>query len=80
MCIRDSLTAIRIAREFDLRLTLDHCTEGHLIARQVKESGFPAIVGPSIASRNKVEVQYADLKTAGILEMCIRDRGCAETR
>ena len=63
----DILTAIRIAREFDLRLTLDHCTEGHLIARQVKESGFPAIVGPSIASRNKVEVQYADFKTAGVL-------------
>ena len=63
----DILTAIRIAREFDLRLTLDHCTEGHLIARQVKESGFPAIVGPSIASRNKVEVQYANFKTAGVL-------------
>ena len=63
----DILTAIRIAREFDLRLTLDHCTEGHLIAPLVKASGFPAIVGPSIASRNKVEVQYADFKTPGVL-------------
>lgn len=63
----DIQTAIRIAQEFHLDLTLDHCTEGHLITEQVKASGFPAIVGPSIASRNKIEVQYMDFKTAGIL-------------
>ncbi len=63
----DILTAIRIAKEFHLRMTLDHCTEGHLIADEIRESGFPAIVGPTIASRRKPEVQYADFKTAGIL-------------
>lgn len=63
----DILTAIRIAKEYNLDMTLDHCTEGHLIAQEIKESGFPAIVGPSIASRNKIEVQYMDFKTAGIL-------------
>ncbi len=63
----DILTAIRIAKEYDLNLTLDHCTEGHLIASHIKESGFPAIVGPGLASRNKVEIQYADFKTAGEL-------------
>lgn len=63
----DIQTAIRIAQEFHLDLTLDHCTEGHLIAEHIKASGFPAIVGPSIASRNKIEVRYMDFKTAGIL-------------
>ena len=63
----DILTAIRIAKEFNLRLTLDHCTEGHLMAEEIKESGFPAIVGPSLATRNKIETQNADFKTAGIL-------------
>jgi imidazolonepropionase-like amidohydrolase len=63
----DILTAIRIAKLFDLNLTLDHCTEGHLIDTAVRESGFPAIVGPSLASRNKIEVQYSDFKTAGVL-------------
>lgn len=63
----DILTAIRIAKEFDLKLTLDHCTEGHLIAEEIKESGFPAIVGPSLASRNKLETQNADFKTSGVL-------------
>ena len=63
----DILTAIRIAKEFDLSLTLDHCTEGHLIVQEIKASGFPAIVGPTIASRNKIEVQNMDFKTPGIL-------------
>lgn len=63
----DILTAIRIAKEFDLELTLDHCTEGHLIVQEIAKSGFPAIVGPSLASRNKDEVSQSDFKTAGIL-------------
>lgn len=63
----DILTAIRIAKEFDLDMTLDHCTEGHLIAKEIKASGFPAIIGPALASRNKIEVQNMDFKTAGIL-------------
>lgn len=63
----DILTAIRIAKEFHLSMTLDHCSEGHLIAQEVKESGFPAIVGPDLASRNKIEVQNMAFKTVGIL-------------
>lgn len=63
----DIFTAIRIAREFGVGLTLDHCTEGHLIADAVAESGFPAIVGPSLASRSKNEVNNSDFKTAGVL-------------
>lgn len=64
----DIFTAIRIAKEFGLELTLDHCTEGHLIADAIAESGYPAIVGPSLASRNKNEVSSSDFKTPGILE------------
>lgn len=63
----DIFTAIRIAREFGLRMTLDHCSEGHLIAQEIKASGFPAIVGPDLASRSKIEVQNMAFKTAGIL-------------
>jgi imidazolonepropionase-like amidohydrolase len=63
----DIQTAIRIAKLFDLNLTLDHCTEGHLITDEIRRSGYPAIVGPCLASRNKIEVQYMDFKTAGIL-------------
>ena len=64
----DIMTAIRIAEEFGVGLTLDHCSEGHLIAEHIAKSGFPAIVGPDLASRNKIEVQNMAFKTAGILE------------
>ncbi|MCM1268446.1 MAG: amidohydrolase [Bacteroidales bacterium] len=63
----DILTAVRIAKEFGLRMTIDHCSEGHLIADELKEAGYPAIVGPDMASRNKIEVQNMAFKTAGIL-------------
>lgn len=65
--VDDIFTAIRIAKEFDLELTLDHCSEGHLIAERLAKEGYPAIVGPDLASRNKIEVQNMAFKTAGIL-------------
>ncbi len=64
----DIFTAIRIADEFGLGLTLDHCTEGHLVADAIAESGYPAIVGPSLAARSKNEVSLSDFKTPGILQ------------
>lgn len=63
----DILTAIRIANEFNLRMTLDHCSEGYLIPEEVARSGFPAIVGPALTTRNKIEVQNVSFKTPGIL-------------
>lgn len=65
--VDDIFTAIRIAKEFDLNLTLDHCSEGHLIAEELAAEGFPAIVGPDFASRSKIEVQNVAFKTAGVL-------------
>lgn len=65
--VDDIFTAIRIAKEFGLRMTLDHCSEGHLIAEELAAEGFPAIVGPDLASRSKIEVQNMAFKTAGIL-------------
>lgn len=66
--VDDIYTAIRIAKEFDLRMTLDHCSEGHLIAEDLAKEGYPAIVGPDLASRSKIEVQNAAFKTVGILQ------------
>lgn len=63
----DILTALRIAREFHVDITLDHCTEGHLIAEEIAASGFPAIIGPDLTSRSKIEVQNMNFKTNRIL-------------
>ena len=63
----DILTAIRIAKEFDVDMTLDHCTEGFLIGEEIRKSGFPAIAGPLLTSRSKIEVKYLDFKNVGVL-------------
>ncbi len=65
--VDDIFTAVRIAREFRLKMTLDHCSEGHLIAEELAKEGFPAIVGPDLASRSKIEVQNMAFKTVGVL-------------
>lgn len=64
----DILTAIRIAKEFDVRLTIEHCTEGHLIKEILVEEGVQAVVGPFLSDRSKVELRNLSLKTPGILE------------
>lgn len=63
----DIFTAIRIAKEFDVNLTLEHCTEGHLIADHLAKEGFPAIVGPSFGNKPKVELNNKTFETANVL-------------
>ena len=63
----DILTVIRIAKEFDIKVTLDHCTDGEIIKKQMKESGFPAIVGPSFGHKTKFELANKSFKTPAIL-------------
>ena len=63
----DILTAIRIAKEFGVDITIDHGTEAHLIVDKIKTSGFPVIAGTDLTSRSKLEVQNMDFKTNRIL-------------
>lgn len=63
----DIATAIRIAQEFDINMTLEHASEAHLIVERVKESGFPAIVGPSMGTPGKIETQNKTLESVKIL-------------
>lgn len=65
--VDDMFTAIRIAKEFDLKLTLDHCTEGHLVVDELIEEGYPILVGPSLTERSKIELRNLTFETAGIL-------------
>ncbi len=63
----DILTSIRIAKEFGLKLTLDHCTDGALIADELAEEGYPAFVGPSLGSKTKIELMHKSFETPKIL-------------
>lgn len=63
----DIFTAIRIANEFNVRLTLEHTTEGHLIADELAKTGLCMAVGPSLGHATKVEVRNKSWQTPGIL-------------
>jgi imidazolonepropionase-like amidohydrolase len=63
----DILTALRIAREFGVRITIEHCTEGDRILDALKEAGVPCIIGPSLSTRSKYELRYRNYSTAKVL-------------
>ncbi len=63
----DIFTAIRIAKEFDLPLTLDHCTDGELIKDELAAEGYPAFIGPSFGNKTKIELAHKDFTTPGVL-------------
>lgn len=63
----DIFTAIRIAKEFGVKVTLDHCTEGHLIADILAKEGASAIVGPSFGHKTKFELTNQSFVTPGVL-------------
>ena len=72
----DILTMLRIAREFDINVTLDHCTEGHLIVDQLVKANRPVLVGPTLGGKSKYELKNKSFVTPGILskaglEVCI---------
>lgn len=63
----DILTAIRIAREFDLDLSIEHCTEGHKMAEVLKRYNIPVVIGPNISARLKIELKEASFETPRVL-------------
>jgi len=63
----DILTAIRIAREFDVLLTLDHCTDGEVIADELAKEGYAAFVGPTFGEKSKIELASKSFTTPGVL-------------
>ena len=63
----DIFTAIRIAKEFGLGLTLEHVTEGHLIVDELAKENIPLAVGPTFGHASKFELQYKTWDTPGVL-------------
>ena len=63
----DIFTSIRIAKEFGVKLTLDHCTAGSLIADALAKEGYSAFVGPSLGGKSKIELSHKSFTTPGVL-------------
>ena len=68
----DILTAIRLAKEFDVDLTIEHVTEGHLIADKLENCPYPLAVGPTLTHASKFELQNKSWVTPGVLA----NKGC----
>lgn len=64
----DIMTAIRIAKEFDLNMTIDHATEAYLIPDKIKADNIPLIIGPTLGMASKYELVNKSFKSAKVLE------------
>ena len=64
----DIMTALRIAREFDVEIVLDHCTEGHLIAEELARREAKAAIGPQLITRAKMELKDKSYRTPAVLD------------
>ncbi len=78
----DILTAIRIAEEFGLDLTLEHCTEGYIIKDILAEKGYDVVLGPILTDRSKIELKNqkignaVELVKAGVRVAIMTDHPC----
>lgn len=63
----DIFTALRIAKEFGVKITLEHVTEGHLIAEELAKENVPLAVGPTLTSASKYELRNKSWTTPGVL-------------
>ncbi len=63
----DILTALRLRDEFGFDMSVEHCTEGHKIAEELARRGVPAVVGPSMSGRYKVELRDKTFETPAVL-------------
>ena len=63
----DIFTALRIAKEFGVKITLEHVTEGHLIVEELVKENVPLAVGPTLTSASKFELRNKSWVTPGVL-------------
>lgn len=60
----DIFTAIRIAKEFNLKITLEHCTEAHLAADELAKENIPLAI---LSFATKYELSNMTFETPAIL-------------
>ena len=63
----DIATAMRIAKEFNLNMTVEHCTEGYLIADVLKQNNQTVIIGPTLGNKSKYELKCKSFVSGKVL-------------
>ncbi len=75
----DICTAIRIGKEFNIDVTIEHCTDGEIIAEVLRREGLPVNLGPTFGDRSKPELKnlsygvYKTLSDSGLSVAIITD-------
>ena len=63
---QDIVSALRLAREFNLRIVLDGCADAQLVLAEIKASGFPVILHPTM-QRSFGDMENLSYETAAVL-------------
>jgi imidazolonepropionase-like amidohydrolase len=63
----DIVTAVRIAEEFDIDYSIEHCTDGITVAEFLGKRKAKVNVGPSMWQRAKIETLNISIETPGVL-------------
>ena len=75
----DICTAIRIGKEFNIKITIEHCSDGDRIADILERENLPVMLGPTLSDRSKPELSnltfdtYKNLSDRGIDVAIITD-------
>lgn len=75
----DICTAIRIGKEFNIKITIEHCTDGERIADILAQENIPVMLGPTLTDRSKPELKtlsfsiYKTLSEKGVSTAIITD-------
>lgn len=75
----DICSALRLAKEFDINVTIEHCTDGEVIADILSAKNVPVMLGPTLTDRSKPELQslgfpiYKTLSEKGVSVAIITD-------
>lgn len=75
----DICTAIRIGKEFNIDVTIEHCSDGDRVAKILEREKIPVNLGPTLGDRSKPELKnltfetYKNLSDRGIDTAIITD-------
>lgn len=64
---QDIIDALRIAKEFGLKIILDGCSDAPLVLPEIKASGFPVILHPTMKRSNE-DAENLSMETAAKLK------------
>lgn len=59
----DICSAIRIGKEFDVKVTIEHCSDGDAVAEVLAREGLPIMLGPTLSDRSKPELRNLTFDT-----------------